>query len=72
MGKGLAASSESLWRGQRRKKETEVCLVFAISSAYAVVCADDFRFIIGSDVGAEEGDRKGAEKGGQKAKEGRE
>ena len=67
MGKGLAASSESLWRGQRRKKETEVCLVFAISSAYAVVCADDFGFIIGSDVGGEkEGDTKGTEERGQK------
>ena len=37
----------------RRKKETEVCLVFAISSADAVVCADYFGIIIGSDVGKE-------------------
>jgi pescadillo len=53
-------------------EDKKVRLVFAISSVYAVVCADDFRFIIGSDVGAEEkGDTKGTEKGGQKAKEAR-
>ena len=43
-------------------------LVFAIiSSAYADVCADDFGFIIGSDVGGEkEGDTKSTEERGQK------
>ena len=37
----------------KRKKEIEVCLVFVISSADAVVCADYFGIIIGSDVGKE-------------------
>ena len=58
-----------LVRLERTKEEegTEVGLIFAISSAYAVVCADDFGFIIGSDVGGEkEGDTKSTEERGQK------
>ena len=58
--------------GEDKEEGNRGRLVFAISSAYALVSADDFGFIIGSDVGGEkEGDRKAQRNEAKKAKEGR-